>query len=203
MIGVILAGGASTRFGSNKALHKIDGKPFYEHVYEAFKESDVSRIVLSTNKQMTSYFELEIKEKQLDMHVVTDIEADCGPMSGIYTVMETIASESYFVVSVDTPFITTEAINYLISCFNTRSVNVLCYKDNLQVHRTIAIYHRSLLPVIRESIGQKRYALKQLTAEAQFIPVSEVSEESEWYANINTKNDLQNVRRVTNGTNNR
>lgn len=137
------------------------------------------------------------------MHVVTDIEADCGPMSGIYTVMETIASESYFVVSVDTPFITTEAINYLISCFNTRSVNVLCYKDNLQVHRTIAIYHRSLLPVIRESIGQKRYALKQLTAEAQFIPVSEVSEESEWYANINTKNDLQNVRRVTNGTNNR
>ena len=64
MIGVILAGGASTRFGSNKALHKIEGKPFYEHVYEAFKESDVSRIVLSTNKMMTAYFESEIKEKQ-------------------------------------------------------------------------------------------------------------------------------------------
>lgn len=65
MIGVILAGGASTRFGSNKALHKIDGKPFYEHVYEAFKESDVSRIVLSTNKQMTSYFELKLKRNSL------------------------------------------------------------------------------------------------------------------------------------------
>lgn len=203
MIGVILAGGASTRFGSNKALHKIDGKPFYEHVYEAFKESDVSRIVLSTNKQMTPYFELQIKEKQLNMHVVTDIEVDSGPMSGIYTVMETYASESYFVVSVDTPFITTEAINYLIRCFNTRGVNALCYKDDLQVHRTIAIYHRSLLSDIRESMKQKRFALKQLTAEAQFISVSEVSDESEWYANINTKNDLQNVRRVTNGTNNR
>lgn len=203
MIGVILSGGHSTRFGTNKAVYEMDGKPFFEHVYDAFKKSNVERIVLSTNDQMASYFEEMINDKQLDMQVVTDSVADCGPIAGIYEVMSSYDADSFFIVSVDTPFITTEAIDYLVVRFHEHDTNAICYKDSEQVHRTIAIYGRTLLPLIEEGIQHNRYALKQLTQDAVFIHVSEVSSHAQWYANINTQEDLQNVRRVTNGTNNR
>ncbi|UTH07046.1 molybdenum cofactor guanylyltransferase MobA [Macrococcoides canis] len=203
MIGVILSGGHSTRFGTNKAVYEIDGKPFFEHVYDAFKKSNVERIVLSTNDQMASYFEEMINDKQLDMQVVTDSVVDCGPIGGIYEVMSSYDADSYFIVSVDTPFITAEAIDHLVGGFHEHDTNAICYMDSEQVHRTIAIYRRALLPLIEEGINHTRYALKQLTQDAVFIHVSEVSSHAQWYANINTQEDLQNVRRVTNGTNNR
>jgi CTP:molybdopterin cytidylyltransferase MocA len=44
--GVVLAAGASTRFGSPKALAHLDGRPILEHVLDAIREAGIDDIVV-------------------------------------------------------------------------------------------------------------------------------------------------------------
>jgi molybdenum cofactor cytidylyltransferase len=43
---VVLAAGASTRFGSPKALAELDGRPILEHVLDAIREAGIEDIVV-------------------------------------------------------------------------------------------------------------------------------------------------------------
>lgn len=44
--GLVLAAGASSRFGSPKALARLDGRPILEHVLDALREAGVGRLVV-------------------------------------------------------------------------------------------------------------------------------------------------------------
>ena len=43
---LVLAAGASTRFGSPKALARLEGRPLLEHVLDAVREAGIDRIVV-------------------------------------------------------------------------------------------------------------------------------------------------------------
>jgi molybdenum cofactor cytidylyltransferase len=43
---VVLAAGASSRFGSPKALARLDGRPILEHVLDAVREAGIEQIVI-------------------------------------------------------------------------------------------------------------------------------------------------------------
>lgn len=203
MIGVILAGGKSSRFGSHKSLYPIENKPFYEHVYDAFVESGVDKIVLSSNKVLSQYFIDDIKLRGLNIEVIEDDinYKDCGPLSGIYSVMEAIQDSLYCVVSVDTPFITSEAIRYLINIAGIHSSsNAIVYQDDYQVHRTIAVYRYNLKNKIKYALDHKRYALKALTEDnVTHIHINRIKSTPFWFENINTKNDLERVLKIRGG----
>ncbi|RXK18601.1 molybdenum cofactor guanylyltransferase [Macrococcus sp. DPC7161] len=197
MIGVILAGGLSTRFESEKALHELDGKPFFHHVYDAMLGSQLSQVVISTNQKLALNIEQYCQTHQLNTKVIVDDTqyTNQGPLAGILSVMQQVETDAYFVVSVDTPFITSEAINYLMNQYETKKslklqIDAIVYQDDTHIHRTIGIYKHTLKPVIQTALTQQNYALKVLTKDhVQFVDVSDVGE-GIWYENINTKNDL-------------
>lgn len=197
MIGVILAGGLSTRFESEKALHELDGKPFFHHVYDAMLGSQLSQVVISTNQTLAPSIEQYCQIHQLNIKVVIDDTqyTNQGPLAGILSVMQQVETDAYFVVSVDTPFITSDAINYLMNQYETKKslklqIDAIVYRDDTHIHRTIGIYQHTLKPVIQTALAQQNYALKVLTKDhVQFVDVSDVGE-GIWYENINTKNDL-------------
>lgn len=203
MIGVILAGGKSSRFGSHKSLYPLDDKPFYEHIYHAMVESGIERIVLSSNKMLSQYFVDDIKMRGLDIEVIEDEVAykDCGPLSGIYAVIHAIPNEDYCVISVDTPFITATAIRYLIKMAGLHSRDTaIIYRDNEQLHRTIGVYRYTLLPVVKDALDAGKLALKSLTEEhTTLIHVNRINSTPFWYENINTKEDLERVLNIRSG----
>ncbi|MCE4956483.1 molybdenum cofactor guanylyltransferase [Macrococcoides caseolyticum] len=210
MIGVILAGGKSSRFGSHKSLYPLDEKPFYIHVYHAMKDSGVDRIVLSSNKMLSQYFIDDIEKRGLNIEVIEDVVAykECGPLSGVYAVMNAIPNEDYCVVSVDTPFVTAVALRYLIQMAGIHSNHhAIVYHDDLQIHRTIAVYRYELLPRVKSSLDSGLLALKVLTEmNTKLIHVNRINSTPFWYENINTKEDLEHVltlRSGYNGTNQR
>ena len=43
---VVLAAGASSRFGSPKALARLDGRPILEHVLDAVREAGIHEVVV-------------------------------------------------------------------------------------------------------------------------------------------------------------
>ncbi|MCU7556985.1 molybdenum cofactor guanylyltransferase [Macrococcus capreoli] len=210
MIGVILAGGKSSRFGSHKSLYPLDGQPFYVHIYHAMIESGLERVVISSNKMLSQYFIDDIKMRGLNIEVIEDdiVYKECGPLSGIYAVMQAIPHEDYCVISVDTPFITSVALRYLVEMAGIhRKSAAIFYRDNDQYHRTIAVYRYELLPLIQQSLVTGKLALKEITQHnTTMIHVNRINSTPYWYENINTKEDLERVLKVRSGyygTNNR
>lgn len=203
MIGVILAGGKSSRFGSHKSLYPLDDKPFYEHIYHAMVESGIERIVLSSNKMLSQYFLDDIKLRGLNIEVIEDEVSykECGPLSGIYAVMHAIPNEDYCVISVDTPFITPVAIRYLIHMAGIHGKDdAVIYRDNEQMHRTIAVYRYHLMPLVKRSLDNGRLALKELTqTNTMLIHINRINSTPFWYENINTKEDLNRVLKIRSG----
>lgn len=43
---VVLAAGASRRFGSNKLIHSFEGRPLIEHILETFEQVDLARRIV-------------------------------------------------------------------------------------------------------------------------------------------------------------
>ena len=57
MIGVILAGGKSSRFGEDKALYPLNGLPMYEHVEQSLENVQaIDEIVINTNDKLKTRF---------------------------------------------------------------------------------------------------------------------------------------------------
>ncbi|TDM02315.1 molybdenum cofactor guanylyltransferase [Macrococcus carouselicus] len=183
MIGVILAGGESRRFGSQKAFHMLDGKPFYQHIHDTMVKSGCfEAVVINTNEVLASRFSMPV--------IVDDSQyAGLGPLTGIYSVMNEVPYESYFVISVDTPFITTRAIEHLISHYQG---NITVYRDSEQIHATIGIYPVTLKTMIEHQLKTRCLSIRQLFDEqTKYIDVGDIP--GHWYANINHPEDLKGV----------
>lgn len=157
----------------------MGGRPFYAHVYHALLQAGLNEIVISSNKRLADKFgQYEV--------IVDDMSyQQCGPLAGLYTVMDCKPSDSYLVISVDTPFITSEAIRYLIANYTG---NITVYKDE-QIHAAIAIYPY-MKDEIQQLLDEQRLALRNLFDEQTvYIDVDAVP--GNWHANINTPHDLR------------
>lgn len=98
MKAIILAGGASSRFGSPKAFAEIHEEYFFKKIYHTLESTNMfSEIIISTNEALASEFD--------GYQVVIDDakHKNKGPLSGLYSVMKETEGDFYFVISVDTP----------------------------------------------------------------------------------------------------
>lgn len=84
MVGAILAGGESRRFGSPKAFAKQNGVYFFQRAVEALCPS-VEELYIVSHPTLVARFQQEASEK-----VIGDDEKyrGQGPLAGIYTVMK-------------------------------------------------------------------------------------------------------------------
>ncbi|KAA1039634.1 molybdenum cofactor guanylyltransferase [Macrococcus equipercicus] len=181
MIAIILAGGESRRFGSQKAFYELDSEPFYKCVAQTLELSgQFDKLVISSNEAIAERFQ--------DYPVVIDQHhyKNRGPLAGIYSVMTACPADAYLVISVDTPFITTAALHHLIKQYEGQ---LTVYRDDSQIHGTIGIYPHHLKAVIKQLLDNDKLALRHLFNEnTDYIDVAAVP--GNWYANINTMNEL-------------
>lgn len=101
IIGVILAGGQSSRMGKNKALLEYNGQPLLDHMIDIIRRTGISKIVISGK--------VEGYESLFD-----DIPFS-GPAQAIMTVIKTIKNHVGFLcVPVDMPLIKPEILHLLM-----------------------------------------------------------------------------------------
>ncbi|MCY1569184.1 molybdenum cofactor guanylyltransferase MobA [Staphylococcus pettenkoferi] len=196
MRAVILAGGHSERFGSPKAFAEINEETFYQKLLHTLKAIEIfDDILISTNEQLAQEFEAE--------HVVTDIEThrDKGPLAGIYTAFQYGSQpDALFVVSVDTPMVTVEAIQHLYEVFHQRAkndgVDIVGYQDGKHAIPTLAFYHSSVQPQLQEVLESDDFSMKHLYKQVStsWIGVEEIPRPPYWYWNINYQQDLAQLR---------
>ncbi len=107
--GYVLAGGASSRFGADKALADLAGRPLLVRIIGVLRQSGVREVVVVGSQ--TRY-------KKWSTRCIGDQWPGEGPLGGIVTALLcSLAAEPppswNLVVSCDMPFLTAEWLSYL------------------------------------------------------------------------------------------
>ena len=115
---VVLAGGSSSRFGEDKGVVKLAGKPLIGHVLDAVR-SIVDETIVVTNST-----ERVAKYKQLVpdcVKFVVDTLESKGPLIGALTGFSVASGKYALVVPFDTPFVSREIVSLLFELCVGRS----------------------------------------------------------------------------------
>lgn len=137
--GVILAGGKSRRFGSNKAFAEINGRLLIERVI-AVLGSVFEELIIITNDPD------EYAALGLPMH--EDLIKGLGPIGGIYTGLEKLQNPKGFFVACDMPFMNEKLIRHMVDISN--GFEAVVPKIDWKMEPLHAIYAKDCLPAIRE-----------------------------------------------------
>lgn len=142
--GVILAGGASTRFGSNKALAVHQGRPLITHVAATLEGLFASRLLV-TNTPETYAF--------LGWPSVGDCFLGAGPLAGIHAALGAVKTSYAFIAGCDMPFIS-ERLVRLLADLTSGDWDVVVPCPGGRPEPLYGIYHRRSLAAIEASLSR-------------------------------------------------
>jgi molybdenum cofactor guanylyltransferase len=100
----VLAGGRSSRMGTDKALLVFEGKTLLERTMECARSFTVDVGIVGSAARFGSYG-----------RVVEDIFKDCGPLGGIHAALRSSRTDLNLMLAVDLPGLTAEFLRFLVS----------------------------------------------------------------------------------------
>lgn len=184
--GVILAGGASRRMGSNKALLKLHGIPLIEQVYRILA-SLFRQVIIVTNSPGIYAF--------LPCPTVPDIYPDAGAIAGLHAGMAASATERIFVAACDMPFLNPELIRMLCA-YDPQAQAVVPMNGEGFFEPLHAVYAVSALDTARDLIekGDRSILVLLKRIRTLMIPYRQVCAipgAGESFRNLNTPEEFR------------
>lgn len=177
----VLAGGKSSRMGQDKGMILFQNKPMISHILEEVKKFELPLKII-TNIDAYNVFGYE---------VLKDIIPEKGPMGGIYTAIQHSKSDAVLILSCDTPFLTFEVINHLLSVAGNEGITVAQTEN--QLHPLCAVYKVSLKNELKKRIATGQLKMQEFIASVQSKVVNMdcfIEQKSNVFANMNTPMDL-------------
>ncbi len=182
--GIILAGGKSSRMGTDKGLLLLNGKSMVEIIADTLK-SIISQIIIISNGN--NYDNLGYK-------VYADIIKNCGPMGGVYTGLSYSNTEKNLFVSCDMPFLTKEIVELITE--NSKDAQITIPEHEGKLEPLCAVYDRSSRAKFEELLrtGEWRLqgALKYFNVKK--IIVAENVSGNQCFTNINTPDEFHQIK---------
>ena len=190
---ILLAGGRSRRMGKDKALLPFPGKEhttFVERLATMLTELCDEVLLVARDPTSATLYTLPA------VWVVTDKVPDYGPLMGLYSGLSAMQAERALVVAVDMPFLQPELVSFLLSQPFPGALLVPVVNAVPQV--LLAVYPRTVLPLIEERIRQGRRDPRSLLADANVHYIEEaqlrlVDPELRSFVNVNTPEELRGV----------
>ena len=162
MTGIILAGGASRRMGTDKAFLNLGGVALIGRVVGLLR-TVFSDIIIVTNKPYAF--------GKFGTVIVTDA-FDCeGPLTGIYSGLSHARDEYGFVVACDMPFLNPSLISFMAECAVGHEA-VVPFLDG-RYEPLHAVYRKTLLPAVRDRIETGKRRIQDLFQETAVLRVTE------------------------------
>lgn len=181
--GIILAGGKSSRMGSEKGFLELNGKTFMTRIIEALKPL-VNEIIIVSNASEYDVFNLKRVEDKIEA---------AGPLAGLYTGLFHSETENNIVLSCDVPLINTEILKQLIDGITSES-DVIQIESQGKTMPLIAMYKKYCMLHFLKLLEQGEKRLRVAVAELRTKTIK-LSPDLEGYArNINTISELKEIR---------
>lgn len=180
-VGVLLAGGKSSRFGSNKALTRLAGKFMIEHPAKILADL-FENCLLITNSPAEYAF--------LGWPMVGDIYPDAGPLAGIHAALKSVTSPLIFVAGCDMPFLDKTLISYL--CSLVEGYDVVVPRTAKGLEPLHAVYRQSIVEAIEQNLARGNRKIHRIFSE---LKIREVSE-AEMLAATGTLTSFRNINTI-------
>jgi molybdopterin-guanine dinucleotide biosynthesis protein A len=197
-LGAILAGGASRRFGSPKALATVGGRMIVERVRDALAEA-VGRVVLVTNEPE--------RFATLGLDSRPDVHPGAGPVAGIEAALRWAEEEGRpgaLVAACDMPFLDPRALRSFVdlarSTGGSADAVVAGTREGANPPLCAYLSVRCLPAVERVLAGSDRSVRALLSSVATaWLPMEEIArfrDPGTTFFNVNTPDDLRRAEQI-------
>ncbi|MBX5474166.1 MAG: molybdenum cofactor guanylyltransferase [Thermoleophilia bacterium] len=172
LTGVLLVGGASSRFGSPKALARLGGETLAARAWRVLGEACAERLAVGKAGDA-----LDLPFPLLDDG--TEVRA---PLAGLVAGLRAARTDLAVVVPVDVPLLTPAALHELADA---------CRDVAMPPNGPLpGAYRRSALPALERALAVGRLALRAAIAE---LDVAVVELDEGMLVNVNTPDDLRRL----------
>ena len=147
---LILAGGRSSRMGTDKPLLKIGDETLLERAVRFWRESGrVSRILVANGQPG------HLEPLPEGAEAVYDLEEGRGPMAGLIAAFRQTDADVLYVSAVDMPFLRKDAI------LPVPPGDACVYRCGGGLQPAFAVYRRSILPLAEKKLAEALFFVHQ------------------------------------------
>lgn len=178
--GIILAGGKSSRMGTDKAMLLHKGKSFLELTINSLKEVCHDILISANHEYYHDY----------GYPVVPDNFPGIGPLAGIEACLSFTKTRINIFAPCDTPFLNAALFKILIQHIENYDAVVPVSVDG-KIEPLMAYYSKDILSKIRLQIENGDYKIQNLlrTIKTKYVSIPE----NKLFTNINTPDDLRSI----------
>ena len=189
ILGVVLAGGKSKRFGEDKSQVILDGKILINYILSEIVDI-FNEILIVANGEIKF-----LQSKKISK--IEDFQKDLGPLGGVLSAMKWIKknSKNYQWISTfpsDTPFFKKELLQSFFEKIDFNESKLFFIKSNNTRHNIFGLWSVDLLSQLEEDLIKKGDRKVELWANSIGVKNIEMQFENiDPFFNINTKEDLE------------
>jgi molybdopterin-guanine dinucleotide biosynthesis protein A len=186
----ILAGGKSSRMGTDKSFVRVLGRPLIEDVLAHVAGIGAETLIVTNRPEDYRY---------LGLPLFTDVLPDKGALGGIYTALHSSSQPHTLCVACDMPFVVRPLLDYLISLIPEGDAIIPRLNGEAEPFR--AIYSQACLAPIRAALdaGKMRVISFFPDVRVRFVDEPEIDRfdpQHLSFFNVNTPEDLERARRL-------
>ena len=193
MTGVVLAGGRSSRFGTNKALADWRGKPLVQAAVDSLLKTLPEVLVVTKNAAELGFLNAD------RVRVIEDLFSEGHPMGGLFTALQGLQARHAFVAACDMPFVRPELIRALWDSRADYDAVIPVWRELRQP--LCGVYASGCAGVIRASIEADSLGISRLfdTLRTRFMleaEVRSVDPEGLSFMDIDTREDYERAKEL-------
>lgn len=161
----IVAGGKSTRMGSDKAFLPWGNGTLLSHALKLASSVTPNVRIVGDSQKFATFGT-----------VIEDIYRDRGPLGGIHAALSSTATDLNLMLAVDLPLIESQFLQFLIERARSGDATVIVPRSGGVSQPLCAIYHREFLQVAEQSLKAGKNKIDALFTQVR----TRIVEESEF-----------------------
>jgi molybdopterin-guanine dinucleotide biosynthesis protein A len=204
-VGFVLAGGRSSRMGTDKALALVNGLPLIQIALQTLAAANISAQIAGSRTPLAAYAQ-----------EICDTSPDSGPMGGIHAALSASTADWNLFLPVDLPLMPASLLACLIQRAILTGLPVTATRLNGRIEPFPVVLCRSILPHIIQRLATGTSACheawqtipQELGTELDAIPVEYLVQCGQcshpgnlppalWHQSANTPADLARINRIS------
>jgi molybdopterin-guanine dinucleotide biosynthesis protein A len=184
LTGIVLAGGKSSRMGTDKGLLDYKGKRLVEYSIDLLRYY-CNYLIISTNNP---------EYKRFGLPIAADEFPEKGPAGGLFSALRKSSTDWNLVLACDMPFIKRSLLDALLSD-PANSYGVVPLHDGL-FEPLAAVYHKNMEVFLADAIQKNFLSMHRIikSAGVRFLQVENMLDEfPDMFKNLNYPNDYDSL----------
>ena len=193
---IILAGGQSSRMGSDKALLRLNNETMLERIVRVV-EPMVGNIVIMLSQTLALPPSMTFNQQKIQ--IGRDKEKEQGPLQGIADGCSLMPEKAgfVFVLSCDLPFVSNEWLQKLLDKIKqNKSIDAVCSQQGGYLNPLLAVYQFAALNKAQSLLNQGKRSCLALLDDCRVSSLQPAGDEKHLVSNINTPEEYQQALRL-------